>query len=374
MKNIMKSVVLLLFLVLLLLYPAPIITATKTGLLTWAEKVVPALFPFFVLTRLMIYFQVPQMIGKLFAPVFKSVLKISPLTFFVMLMSFISGNPSGPKMAREYYDKHLISERELTGLLYFCNFASPLFIIGTIGVVLYQSTQIGYFLLLSHLLGSITVFILCYPYFKTNSSKTLDIEYPTQSFATILIDCIESSIQTLLRVGGIIVFFYIVSEAFNVIHLIEGLDQLLVPILSSMNINTVEPLFAGLLEFTQGVTKLAQTSFPFQTKLVLTAFIVSFTGLSIHTQTFMFAKNLTISYGKYLFMRCVHGLTSALIILFGYQFLGETEDVFLQVGAHPLMILNPFIKLTLGFMISYLILKPVQLIIYQLDHPTKTKR
>lgn len=38
MKNIMKSVVLLLFLVLLLLYPAPIIASTKTGLLTWAEK------------------------------------------------------------------------------------------------------------------------------------------------------------------------------------------------------------------------------------------------------------------------------------------------------------------------------------------------
>lgn len=34
MKNIMKSVVLLLFLVLLLLYPAPIIASTKTGLLT----------------------------------------------------------------------------------------------------------------------------------------------------------------------------------------------------------------------------------------------------------------------------------------------------------------------------------------------------
>ena len=374
MKNIMKSVVLLLFLVLLLLYPAPIIASTKTGLLTWAEKVVPALFPFFVLTRLMIYYQVPQMIGKLFAPIFKSVLKISPLSFFVMFMSFISGNPSGPKMAREYYDKHLISERELTGLLYFCNFSSPLFIIGTIGVVLYQSTQIGYLLLTSHLLGSITVFILCYPYFKTTSSKTLNIEYPTQSFATILIDCIESSIQTLLRVGGIIVFFYIVSEAFNIIHLIEWFYQLLAPILSSMNINTIEPFFAGLLEFTQGVTKVASASFPFKTKLILTAFIVSFTGLSIHTQTFMFAKNLNVSYIKYLFMRCVHGISSALIVLFGYQYLEQTDDVFLQVGFHPLFILNPFVKLTLGFMVSYLILKPLQLIIHQMDRYKKAKR
>lgn len=372
MKNIMKSVVLLLFLFLLLLYPAPIILATKTGLLTWAEKVVPALFPFFVLTRLMIYFQVPQMIGKLFAPIFKSILKISPLTFFVMLMSFISGNPSGPKMAREYYDKHLISERELTGLLYFCNFASPLFIIGTIGVVLYQSTQIGYFLLMSHLLGSVVVFIACYPYFKTTSSKSVEIEFPTQSFATILIDCIESSIQTLLRVGGIIVFFYIVSETFNVIHLTTWLDTGLASILSFAQMTTIEPLFAGLLEFTQGVTKVAATNFPFVTKLALTSFIVSFAGLSIHTQTFMFGKNIKISYLKYLIMRCLHGGVSALIVLFGYQFLSETEDVFLQVEVHQYVILNPFIKLTLGLMISYLILKPLQLYIQnQLNLKTK---
>lgn len=366
MKNIMKSVVLLLFLGLLLLFPAPIIASTKSGLLAWAEKVVPALFPFFVLTRLMIYYQVPQLIGKLIAPLFNSILKISPLTFFVIFMSFISGNPSGPKMAREYYDKGLISKRELTGLLYFCNFASPLFIIGTIGVILYHSTQIGYFLLISHLVGSLSVFILCYPYFKTNSNQSLDISYPNQSFATILIDCIESSIQTLLRVGGIIIFFYIVSEAFNVIHFISYLDSLLVPLLSFLQINTIEPLFAGLLEFTQGVTKVAETSFPFQVKLALTAFIISFAGLSVHTQTYMFTKDLNLSYLKYFFMRCLHGLSSATIIFFTYRFVDQTEDVFLQLGTSSFMILNPFIKLTVGLMISYLILKPFQLLLLQL--------
>ena len=99
MKKIMNSVVLLAFLIILLLQPAPIIAATKTGFVTWAEKVVPSLFPFFVLTRLMIYYQVPQLIGKLLTPLFKSLLHLSPITFFVMFLSMISGNPSGSKMA-----------------------------------------------------------------------------------------------------------------------------------------------------------------------------------------------------------------------------------------------------------------------------------
>ena len=104
MKNIMKSVILLAFLAILLIQPAPIIAATKTGFLTWADKVIPSLFPFFVLTRLMVYYQVPQLIGKLLTPLFKYFLHLSPITFFVMLMSMISGNPSGSKMARDYYD------------------------------------------------------------------------------------------------------------------------------------------------------------------------------------------------------------------------------------------------------------------------------
>ena len=115
----------------------------------------------------MIYYQVPQLIGKLLAPLFKYLLYLSPITFFVMFLSLISGNPSGSKMARDYYDQHLISLKEMKGLMYFCNFSSPLFIIGTVGVVLYQSTRIGYLLLMVHLLGSLAVFIGCYPLLRS---------------------------------------------------------------------------------------------------------------------------------------------------------------------------------------------------------------
>ena len=222
MKKIMNSVVLLAFLIILLLQPAPIIAATKTGFITWAEKVLPSLFPFFVLTRLMIYYQVPQLIGKLLTPLFKSLLHLSPITFFVMFLSMISGNPSGSKMARDYYDQHLISAKEMEGLMYFCNFASPLFILGTVGVVLYQSTTIGYLLLIAHLLGSIAVFICCYPLLRSKETiRQVTVQFPNQSFSAILIDCIESSLQTLIRVGGIIVIFYIISETFNIIEITQ---------------------------------------------------------------------------------------------------------------------------------------------------------
>ena len=359
MKNIMKSVVLLLFLGILLLQPPPMIAATKTGFTTWAEKVIPSLFPFFVLTRLMIYYQVPQLIGKILAPLFKYLLHLSPITFFVIFLSLISGNPSGSKMARDYYDQQLISSKEMEGLMYVCNFSSPLFIIGTVGVVLYGSTQVGYLLLMAHILGALTVFILCYPLLRSKGSiRQVSVEFPTQSFSTILIDCIETSIQTLIRVGGIIVFFYLISEALNVIHFTQLLDVLLLPFIRPFGLDSTEPIIAGILEFTQGVTKVSQTKAPIQTKLVLTAFILSFTGLSVHTQSFMFAKNLNISYFKYLMMRVLHGLTSATILCFTWKSL-STEEVqtFLPIESAEVITSSSLISLMIILLSLYFVLK-----------------
>jgi len=359
MKNNLKICSLIFVLIILLIFPEPIITATKTGLFTWADKVIPSLFPFFVLTRLMIHYQVPQLIGKLLAPIFKYLLHISPITFFIMLMGLISGNPSGAKMAREYYDQKLISKQEFQGLLYFCNFSSPLFIIGTIGVVLYESSKVGYFLLASHLLGSLAVFICCYPYFKNKQgANKVEIKVPSQPFSVLLIDSIESSIQTLIRVGGIIMFFYIISATLNVIHIIEGLNLLLAPLLSASNIGNIDPLFSGILEFTQGVTKVSSTALPFYIQLTLTAFIVSFAGLSVHTQVFMFASDVDLSYPKYLGFRILHGWASALIILFSWQFVfTDLQDVFAPIGNSNPTALSLLVPITLGIFGFYFLLR-----------------
>ena len=314
MKNIIKAAALVFVLIILLRFPEPIIMAAKAGLLTWFDKVVPALFPFFVLTRLMIHYQVPSLMGKFLAPLFNYVFHLNPITFFIILMSLISGNPAGAKMARDYYDQKLINEREFQGLIYFCNFSSPLFIIGTIGVILYQSVAVGYFLLVSHLLGSVVVFICCYRYFKNkNSVKQLTINFPKVPFASVLIEAIESSIHTLMRVGGIILFFYIVFAVLDAIYLVR--------ILEISNVGGIAALVAGLLEFTQGITQVASLDLAFPTQMALTALILSFAGFSVHTQVMMFTKDTGVAYGKYLLFRGLHAGASMLIVWFSWRWI-----------------------------------------------------
>ena len=355
MKLLVRTCLLLFFLGIILIFPTPIIEAVKLGFMTWAEKVVPALFPFFVLTRLMIHYQVPQLIGKLCSPFFNRILHLSPITCFIMLMSLISGNPSGPKLARDYYDQELLSEKECEGLFYFCTFASPLFILGTIGVVLFHSTTLGYLMLAAHLLGAIVVFISCYSYLKTTSNQTVSIVFPRTTFAEILIDSIENSIQTLLRVGGIITFYYIITAILSTLHITAFLDHTVLPLLHN-SLPTLEPLLAGFFEFVQGVTKLSMLSMSLPLQLALIAFCVSFAGLSVHTQVFMFATNLKISYTKYFGFRVLHGLSSATFIYFVSPYFLTPSSETLPTGTFVFFDKN-LILLSMTLIFTYFILR-----------------
>lgn len=359
MKNYLILLPLLGALVLLLLFPEPVIMATRTGILAWADKVVPALFPFLVLTSLMTHYQLPQMLGKLLAPVFKNVLHISPITFFIMFMSTLSGNPSGARLAKEYYDEGALTKQEFRGLLYFSNFASPLFIIGTTGVVLYESQRVGYLLLVAHLMGSLAVFIGCYPLLKSkNSDRVQVIRFPKEPFSQLLLSAIEQATATLVRIGGIIVFFYIMTEVMQLVQLYELLENLLAPLLNILNIDNAGPLFSGMMEFTQGVFKLSSHNAPLNLRLAITAFIISFAGLSVHTQVLMFAKGSDFKYRTYVLYRTLHGWGSALIVLFMWRFfLTDISDVFLPAEAEILASSFTFLPFTIGIIGFYFLLQ-----------------
>jgi len=359
MKNYLMLIPLLGTLILLLLFPEPVIMATRTGVLAWADKVVPALFPFLVLTSLMTHYQLPQMLGRLLTPLFKNVLHISPITFFIMLMSTLSGNPSGARLAKEYYDEGALTKKEFRGLLYFCNFASPLFIIGTTGVVLYESQRVGYLLLFAHLIGSLAVFICCYPLLKSkNAAPVQIIRFPKEPFSQLLLAAIEQATATLVRIGGIIVFFYIMTEVMQLVQLYELLSLLLAPLLQLLQIDNASPIFSGMVEFTQGVLKLSTHQSPLNLQLALTAFIISFAGLSVHTQVLLFSKGADFKYLTYVLYRTLHGWASALIVLFMWRFfLTDISDVFLPAEQEILAQSFTVLPFTLGIIGFYFILK-----------------
>jgi hypothetical protein len=74
-------------------------------------------------------------------------------------------------------------------------------------------------------------------------------------------------------------------------------------------------LASGLLEVTSGVNALAAAgSLSVNAKLIITAGLVSFGGLSVHAQAAHFLSGARINSARYLLCKLIHGLLAAAII------------------------------------------------------------
>ena len=113
MKKICESV---LIMVVLLFVVFEILTSSESIMETvgfsfgvWKNNIFPSLFPFFVLSHILINYGFVELVGELFKP-FMRLFKLKGVSAFVFIMSLVSGFPSNAKYVRELYISGLINE------------------------------------------------------------------------------------------------------------------------------------------------------------------------------------------------------------------------------------------------------------------------
>lgn len=65
-----------LFTIALVVFSKTNLSATKSGLLLWANNVIPSLFPFFIATELLGYTNIVSKIGKLLNPIMRPLFNV----------------------------------------------------------------------------------------------------------------------------------------------------------------------------------------------------------------------------------------------------------------------------------------------------------
>ncbi len=275
------------------------------------NNVFPSLFPMFVISNLLIVIGIPEFLGNLFSKVMTKLFNVKGIGSFVFFMSMISGYPSNAKYVKELLDKKLINEVDANKILMFTCFSNPLFIINTVGIMFFNNIKIGFFMLISHILGNLIIGLLFRNIYvskeKENSfsfKKELSILNNkinnTKIFKSFLTS-INNSLLTLLNIFGIITCFLIFSELIN--NYIK-----LNPIMNSILI--------GLLEFTSGLKSVSILNISFKLKLYISMFFISFGGFSVHAQIINILDNYKINYMLFLLSRILHGLISIIILYF----------------------------------------------------------
>lgn len=125
-----KSIVLCILLILLLLRPDCTTEGARYGLLLWYNSVVPALFPFMVLSNLLVH---AGGISALMTPVYKILHPFFPISHagcYVLVTGILCGCPMGAKTCSDFVLDGTLSRDEAKFLFAICSHPSPMFILG----------------------------------------------------------------------------------------------------------------------------------------------------------------------------------------------------------------------------------------------------
>jgi len=113
----------------MLVYADDVSDYALAGLKLWGCSVVPVLLPFIIISKLWIYFKVPDQLMRVFQRVFPGTPSLC-VTLPIMISGLSAGFPVGAIFIRHYYKNRLLSKKAAESLLPLCSFASPMFIMG----------------------------------------------------------------------------------------------------------------------------------------------------------------------------------------------------------------------------------------------------
>ncbi len=319
-RNILP-LIFLIFTMCLLIFSNTNLPAVKSGLTLWATSVVPSLFPFFVATEMLMHTKVIYFFGKFLNKIMRPLFNVSGEGSFAFIMGIISGYPVGAKIASNFRKNNICSKEECERLLSFTNNSGPLFIIGSVGILMFGSTTIGILLFITHILACISVGII-FRFWKNNCKKNPQNpnfynENKNVSFSNlgeILSNSIISSITTILLIGGFVVIFSCIISILKASGLLHIISTCLSPLFNILNIDTsfISPLISGFLEITNGINAISGIPCKkLSINLIFTAFLLGFGGISILLQVLSITSKTDLSIKPYIYGKLLQGILAS---------------------------------------------------------------
>ncbi|MBR2704750.1 MAG: hypothetical protein IKE91_04700 [Clostridia bacterium] len=331
-KRIVITTIFVGFLISLILFSNNNLIAAKEGLALWANCVVPAVFPFCIAVELLNHTDIAHILGKLLNGIMRPLFNVPGVAGYALIMGLISSSPIGATIAIDLYENKLLTKNEAERLLAFTNNTGPLFIVGTTGILLFGSKLIGYLLLVTHILSSLTVGIILgiTSRIKNDNKEVYDNSYyksvikrntdDLNDLGGILSQSIKKSIALVLQIGGFVVLFSVIisilndSNIFNVIASI--LEKFYVPK------DFTKSLLTGLLELTSGVSFAANLKTThLSLNVILCSFLLGFCSISVMLQVISIVSKSNLSTKTYIKGKLLHGATAMLYtaILINYM-------------------------------------------------------
>ena len=297
-------IIFLLFLTLIYMigWSSEVIESVSFSISIWKDNLFPTLFPFFVVSNLLMHYGVVDIIGTFLSYPMKKFFHLPKDCGFVLAASLFSGFPSGAKYTKDLVIEKRITAEEGARLLTFTHYSNPVFVLGMIGHILLNRSLIALWILIAHVSSGLLVGYWMNRHYHSTPIEERRYEkkqLSSQTFGELLTSSIFSSLNTMFLLLGIVTIFLILNSLLNQVFSFP-------PILNA--------LVSGVLEMTQGVKLVSSLNLSEWIKAIMITAIISFGGFSVHMQVVGIISECKIKYKPFLLARILHACLAAIIV------------------------------------------------------------
>ncbi len=304
-------------------FPDVAIEYMQRGLGLCVRVVIPSLFPFMVVSELIVRSGAASYFAKPLGVFSQRLFGVRGEGATAFLLGIICGFPIGTRAAVSLYRRREISFEELQRLVCFSNNPSSAFVISAVGVTLFGCREFGVVLYFITVLTSVLVGvgqnILCRPREKAQEFSSLQKEEKEteERGISIFSGAVNSAALSMLSVSAFVVFFSTFTGTVGELVSYTGLDE------------SFSALLFSFFELTSGAASAACVR-PLSVAILITAFAVGWSGLSVHFQVISICEGLGLSLGRYFFSKLLQGVLNALFVWIYFLLFGNTLDFEVQ--------------------------------------------
>lgn len=342
---------------LVLLMPGVALEASLKGLSVWWEVLFPALFPFFVLSEVLLGFGIVHLAAALLDPLMRPLFRIPGAGGFVLALSFGAGYPIGARLTSRLMEQNLLSRGEGERLVAMTTTSDPIFLIGAVSLGFFGRLDIVPVLAAAHYGGAMLLGLLlrwrkdepesearARPAPETPAlgdenrlrESRLGIGRVKQAilamhearmadgrpFGIVLNQAVKSSLALMIVVGGLVVCFSATLQLLLHSGLLLPLKHVIVLVLQTVGL---EPGLAGAFvqgafEVTLGNAASAAGAGPdgvpaaLIDRVAVASFVLAWAGLSVHAQVAGLMGRTGWRYGPFARARLLHAAISVALV------------------------------------------------------------
>ncbi len=299
----------------LVCWPREVSGAVREGLELCCNVIIPSLFPFFILTSLVISLGLAGWLGRLLEPVMRPLFHVGGPCAAALALGFVGGYPVGARSALSLYESGQCTKTECERLLAFCNNSGPAFILGVVGAGVFSDSRIGVLLCLIHALASLCVGLLFRFYRWGDRETRRERSAPpiaVQRFSTAFTGAVKGALSSTLSICAFVICFTVIIRLCFLSGALPALAGLLGRLLAPLGFTQVwaQRLLTGVLELTSGVWALTDGG-SLEGRAAMAAFLLGWAGISVHCQVLSFLGESGLNTRTYLAGKLLHGLISA---------------------------------------------------------------